>query len=527
MRTLCLTVGTVFLFLGFNASAQEVTFNDVKWSEFRYVRPIKDRGYWVIYEGEKLKKGKKEYHLTFYDYDLNVIKEQVLTLSKSMVFLDGGFNGEFFYTMFYEWIKGAPDGFTFYTFNKDGEEIAHKTLTRKSFNYTVYSTAAYPINVYPASDGFYAIFPIMKGAKGGYDIIKFDESVKQEWRKTVMPKKGVQNVMTATDAHGQLAFIVSIRPKLLTRQYDWNVVLLSSQDGKEIYNHELTDTKLRIAMSLYIEEDGSVIVGGNYIDGVKFKGNPDGVFFAKIGTDGKRVNESLEPWEAGLGKKVKQNANKGLLSSKPFLMFQTVQESASGDYLVVGETFYNAASAAGMAANLISHALGGDTEAMIDLVIEDFVILQYDGATGQLEAVSMINKFKSRYTVSAEFAGFLGAFYLNQVGFFDYIYTQKDVNGNPVLVYIDRDKSARDQQGLDKSKSKTFLGFANIADVSDVTVTKHSLTRRTAGDVVSEMLTGRPRLVEYVVESKPGSFMFCEYDRKEKTLKLSVEALEK
>lgn len=499
---------------GAMASAQQVTLTDVKWSEFRYVRPIEDKGYWVIYEGEKLKKGKKEYHVIFYDYDLNVIKEQVLTLSKYMVFVDGGYNGEFFYTMFYEWIKGAPDGFTFYTFNQAGEEIAHKTLTAKSFTYKVYSTVGSSIEVFPADDGFYAMFPIIKGAKGGYDIIKFDESVKQEWRKTVMPKKGIHNVMAATDAHGQLAVIIAKKAKMLSREFNWDVTLFASSDGKEIFNYDLTDTKLRIAMSLLIEEDGSVIVGGNYIDGTKFKGSPDGVFFTKIGPDGKKVNESLEDWDAGIGKKVKANSKKGLLASKPYLMFQTVEKSASGDYLVVGETFYNAVSKMGTAMNVLAIASGGETNSDIDLIIEDFVVLQFDGSDGQLEAVSMIDKFKSTYTVSSQYAGFLGAFYLSEAGLFDYVYTQEDEAGKPVLVYTDYDKSSREEQGLEKGESKAFIGFANIADVSDVTVTKHNLARKA-------------RIRDWVIESKPGSYLMVQYDKKEKTLMLNVEGLEK
>jgi hypothetical protein len=500
------------VFAGMTASAQSVTLNDVKWSEFRYVRPIEDKGYWVIYEGEKLKKGKKEYHVIFYDYDLNVIKDQVLSLSRSMVLLDGGYNGEFFFAMFYEWIKGSPDGFTFYTFNQEGEEIAHKTLARKSFTYNVYSAVGSSIEVFPADDGFYAMFPIMKGAKGGYDIIKFDESVKQEWRKTVMPKKGINNVMTATDAHGQLAVVVAKKPKMLSREFNWEVSLFSSSDGKEIFNYDLTDTKLRIATSLFIDEDGSVIVGGNYIDGVKFKGSPDGVFFTKIGPDGKKVSESLEDWDAGIGKKVKANSKKGLLASKPFLMFQTVEKSADGDYLVVGETYYNAISKMGTALNVLAVATGGETNNAIDIIVEDFVVLQFDGSTGQLEAVSMIDKFKSTYTVDGQYAGFLGAFYLDQAGLFDYVYTQDDEAGNPVLVYTDYDKSSREEQGLDKSESKSFIGFANIADVSDVQVSKHNLARKA-------------RIRDWVIESKPGSYLMVAYDKKEKTLSMSVEAL--
>jgi len=80
-----------------------------------------------------------------------------------------------------------------------------------------------------------------------------------------------------------------------------------------------------------------------------------------------------------------------------------------------------------------------------------------------------------------------------------YVSIQKDAEGNPVLVSNDR------------KKGQPYLGFINISVISKVKVDKHNLNKK-AEDT-------------WVVESKQGHYLIYEYEKKDKTLTMSVEKL--
>jgi hypothetical protein len=491
-------------------SAQQATIADVKASEMRYVRPIKDKGYWVITEGDKLKKGKREYRVVFYDHDLGVINDQTIPLSKNMIFIDGAYNGSDFFMLFAE-LVGLKVKLTMQTFDSGGEEIAQKSLDAKSFTNNVLITDIGAPQVYAGDGGFFVVLTEYKGLKYGYEVIKFDESLKTEWRKVMMPKKGAHGVVAAKEAHGQLALVVSKRDKLLTREAAGELVILSSNDGKQVLTYDLADSKYtRLALSVFVDDDGSLIVAGNYWDGTKIVGSPDGVFFTKVNAQGEKVLESMQHWDKDISKMLEDAADRGILTTKPYIMFQTVEKTAAGDYVAVGESFYNAVGSS-IAKSVALKMLNSDNDPVIDVVVEDFIIFQFDGQSGDLEAVTAIDKFKTTYSVHLAYAGFAGALYLKYYGYFDYLYTQKNSDGLPVLVFTDKDKSSREKQGLEKEESKYFVGFANIADISKVEVTKRNFKRK---------------IVDGVVESKPGHYLLYEYNKKEKALGLTVEALE-
>jgi len=384
--------------------------------------------------------------------------------------------------------------------------VAQKRIDGKSFSHDVMIGGIYTPQCYPADEGFFVVLTEYKGAKYGYEVMKLNESLKFDWRKVLVPKKGVHGVITAKEAHGQLALVVFKRDKLLTREASGEIMVLSSATGEKVLSYDLTDQKYtRLALSVFVDDDGSIITGGNYWEGTKLKGNPDGVFFLRIGTDGEKLLEAVEPWEEGLGKKVDASSNRGLFSTKPFLMFQTVEKAANGNYIVVGESYYNAVSAAGTATavgvKVLAAAAGGSarTEPTIDIVVEDFILLEFDKNSGAMKSVTAVAKERNRYTATVGYAGFAGALYLNYYGLFDYVYTQKDADGSPVLVYYDR------------KKGQPYLGFINISVGSNVKVDKHNLNKK-AEDT-------------WVVESKPGHYLIYEYEKKDKTLTMSVEKL--
>jgi hypothetical protein len=407
--------------------------------------------------------------------------------------------------------NGATWTMSMVTFDESGQKAGQRTISSKGRKNRAYMAPGSMPQVFAGDGGFFVIINIYKGMKFGYEVLKVDGEAKTDWESVMMPKKGAQGVAAANEAHGQLALITFKRDKLMTREATSDLVVMSSEDGKTLLTSDLTDGKhARLALSVFVDDDGSIILGGNYWEGTKLSGSPDGVFFRKVNAQGETMLESLERWDGGVSKLVNKAADRGILTTKPYLMFQTVEKSASGDYIAVGETYYNGIGG-GIAKSLAHKALSGETRAFIDIIVEDFVLLQFDGQTGELEAASTVDKFKSTYTADMAFAGFAGALYINYMGYFDYVYTQEGEDGTPVLVYTDFDRSSREKQGLDKSESKAFVGFADISDISNVTVSKHNFKRK---------------LWDGVVESKPGSYLVYEYNKKEKALTLTVEALE-
>jgi Family of unknown function (DUF6770) len=507
MRKLFMSLSLLILTVAI--SAQSVQINGVRNKEFRGVKAIMDgnvsTGYYTYYVNEKAKKGMIEFALEIYDLDLNLIKKTPIQLTKNSAMMGGEFNGKDFLFLFKDLSKKTN---TYISIDSKGKIIKKSVKTVKKM------ASAMGTAIYPSKDGkgFY-VTQMVKVKKWGYSVQKYDRNLTSLWKKTVTKPKGMIGVAAAEGGDGKFVVITTEKPTLMSKKVTGKILAYDSESGDKLFEENLYNGKItRIPSSFLIDREGNIVMAGMYFAGQKWHAkNSDGIYFTKLDQSGKVLFENSIDWDKGIQAALKATSRKFSIGSKPKVLFHDITEDKDGNYQVISETFRKTVKAA-----TVLGALGGNNgqDTPVGFTVMDFIIFNYD-AKGQPIDINKIEKPYKSILIAGSIAnagGVSSAYYMKSMGLFTFEFVAESASGEKAVVYTNFEKPKAAGSG------KPYIGVSSIKIGEESKTKKVPLTRKQVAWKTAGTKTG-------ALMSKKGKMCIYYYNKKEKTINLSIEDL--
>ncbi|MBL4654400.1 MAG: hypothetical protein JKY33_01075 [Bacteroidia bacterium] len=519
MKKITVLFSLIFIMISSISFAQEAEINNVRKKEFRGVRAIineqtkESQGYYIFYVDEKAEeKGMIKFILEIYDLDLKLLKKTPITITKRSVIDGSVFNGKNFFFLFNDtWKKKI----TYVVTDINGEIIKEKVVE-------IEKRATTTADVYPANDAFYIVKPF-KQKKLGYSITKIDKDLKEIWTVSNTPDKGLLSIEAVEAGSDRLILIELKRPSLISKKAYAKIMCLDDKTGKQLYEYPLFDGEATgIPSAFLIDKNGNVITGGMYFKGEKWKSvNSNGIFFLKLGPDGKKLVYKKVDWDEGIQELLKSSKNKLVIGSKPKVFFHDIVQAGDGGYQIISETFQKTMPAiSSRLGDIISGRYIGNINAKNDqgkfvkplrFVIMDFIIFNYN-KDGEISNLNKIAKDETKISIYPPYDSMPGlklAKAVKEFGYFDYAFTTK-VPGNDQEVMVSRNMSI----------GNPYIGVTSIEQGKDAATTKIPIKRKTA-----KQANSKEKDFVGVVKSKPGYICVFYYAKKEQTVHLYLDKI--
>lgn len=509
------------------SKAQDVTIENIssKVKKFRGVQAVENLGYYCFVLDEKSQRGYKFFNLHIWDYDLNEIAKATLELEKKSHILDAVYNGSHFMVAFYD---AKKDNVRFVSFDLNGTKVADVTADGIKTKFMMVED--YQPSFFSAGDnGFYVVIPD-KEKKFGYSVSLYSNDLKEQWVKAFFPEKGVEIVMDGKSNNDMLVLLKYSKASRMTKIAQVDMTAFSAKDGSALWTYDLSKPdRVMLPTELAINEKGNIGVAGMYFDGIKIKGmNSDGIFFAHVGSDGKELAMSSQPWDGELQKFLKES-KQSMTVGKPKVIFEDIiYEASTGQFKLVGEIFTT-----GTLGKVLS-MLSRDVDAETKITIEDIVVFTF-GSDGTVLDLYAVNKARTNVYIPTVYAGGLRiATALKQTGSLPFKYTSLDKNGDAIAFYIDKVKLDDDgnlvNQKLNSTigSQKTGVGMLNLnkSNASGAVVNYLPLSKKAGKiDEKSDVDFDSKRSIISVTESKPGFVLISQFSKPSESLNLYLEEI--
>lgn len=488
-------------------NAQEATLTDIPARKFEGVKEIEGIGYYTFYFEGKAKKGKRDFVLVIYDYDLNEINTAKVNLPKHVVLVDGVFNGSHLLIGF---IDARKKKVTYITFDSKGNKVKERYDDVK--NKQILTDPQFRPRLFGGEDGSFFIVKVIKEKKYGFQVEKVDSDLGSVWIKSYVPKKGLVIPVDAVNENGVLAIMsVQYEKRINKKRYDVNLSAFNTDSGDHMYEATVNNSKyFPVPSSLTVDSDQSVVLGGMYYEGEKEKRkNSDGVFLSKYDVAGKKVFFKTTGWDQGLQKMVKSSINKEFLSGKPMVLFHDIESTADG-YRVIGESFRKAVDGLQTAMSLV----GGGGNINMKFSVFDFTIFNFE-KDGKVAGMDIIPKEPRNIDLESIMDGGLFtstmyiAKYLEKFGYFGYRFTTEDASGEDAIVYYNL------PGGTIKLKVRPYFAIAKFSDPENPI--KYDIRGK------DRKFAKRLGQIGVLDSDKGGQVLLYNYDRKEKAVTMWIE----
>ncbi|MEM7103349.1 MAG: DUF6770 family protein [Bacteroidota bacterium] len=509
----------------FGAIAQDLTVSNVspKMRKFRGVEAVEGLGYYCFAMDEKSKKGYKIFKLYIWDYDLKQIAKSSVELPKKSFVVDAVYNGENFLVAMYD---SKKDKIITLAYNKEGKKVAEievdgiktKFMTLDDYRPSYYADHG---------RGFYAVIPD-KEPKFGFNIIKYDNDLKEQWRSSYFPDKGLQVVMDAESDADKLVILKLSKGSKMSKKVDVDLTAFSGTDGKELWTANFNKSdKVLLPTELAINKNKEVSAAGMYFDGSKIGGvNSDGVFFTHLAPDGKEIGHTSQSWKGKLQNFLKMSKS-SFTVGKPKVVFEDIiYDEATGQIKLIGELF--TINTAGKVLGMLS----GNTNTETKVSIEDLVVFTFT-EEGEFTDFYGVNKARTNiFLPNTTSGGVRIAQLLKQSGSLPYRFTGLNAEGEAIAFYLDylREKDGKlvSAKLKDFNAGKVGVGMLNLRNstAEDFEVKYLPMSKKAANkDKESDVAFDSKRSIINVTESRPGMVLISELSKKTGDLNLFLESV--
>ena len=523
MKNLKLVTLLLFVCLITSSSifAQTKTFNDVLSMSLRNAGTITDnnevKGYFFFYMKDKVNRKMNTYFLSILDQNLNEIGSKEITDSKHILLIEGKYNGQ---KIMLKFLDTKTKEFSFKSFDKSAklENSDMKTVTKQEM-YSVMAPGAGK-TLFSVEGAGFLDYTVRKNKKAGYEIEFFpSDGNSEKWIYETDPE--AKSHLSPTFLHANKKVVISSilnRPKASMKGSFYSITSNSMKDGKRLWDTKLEDDTYELALlNTYVDEDkNQVTLFGSYFkkDANMKKAKSLGLFSIILdASNGTIINRNYISWMEDAGEFVEIN-DKGKIKSIGYVYFHKFIRTADGRIFAIGEQYrkaVNAGAIAGMVAiTALAAATGGSASSdvsVMKMVVEDFYIFEFN-QDFTLKDIKVFEKGKTNI-VLAEGMGILSptllAQYIKMTGQFDYYFTQTEDNGEVMHIgYLDYDKSQEKDE-------KRYFGAITYAD----------------GEFTSDkvLLKTKKKTSITVLPAKSGHVIIIEYNRKEKTMDMRLEAI--
>jgi hypothetical protein len=469
------------------------------------------KGYYFLYESDKIDKHTSEYTLQLLDQNLNRVKNIKFQDSKELFLLESAFNGNSLAFLFRNDDAQTLDmkvydleGKLKYTYSNGFDKRTEDLMKQ----YAAFRTEdGMNKNVFDVGEqGYVSVMPLRDGSQRTYEMDFFSSKSRRQW--TYVPddqdKFSSATYMGCTDS--LIILEVLKKARLFGGGVTSHLVGINFVTRKKQFELEQTDTSDTKILPDYvgpIEGSGNLMVVGAY-NGKDQKSllsdYGQGLAFYEITTTGKIVNRTLNSWANDFGKYLPVNSG-GKIDKVGYLCIHKVIRTPDNKVFIVGEGYKREASAGKIAATALGFYSG-----VSKIEVTDMVMMQFDERL-RVTGATIYDKKNNAAALPGNAADInsqhMLAMFMKMVGAFDYEFTTADQdNSNFTVCYSDYERSS-------EYHGQTF----NAIHYDGQKLNTDKIELKTKASVMR------------IFPAKPGSVMILEYFKKEKRLDLRLEKL--
>lgn len=473
------------------------------------------KGYFFLYQSDKIDKRTNEYTLQVLDQNLNKVREIKFEDSKKLNLLEASYNSNSLAFLFKNEDNKTLDmkiysleGKLKYSYSNEYDKRTDDLMKTYATLHTDEGTNQNVFDV--GGHGYVSVLPLRDGKSRTYEVNYYSSEAKKQW--TYQPQDDSERFATAEYLGGTDSLIlleVMKKDRVLSGKMKATLVGINYMTRKKVFELEDTDDKYIYLPTTVIpaKEKGQLLVIGSYF----IKGDNIAKDFSKgmavitMNSEGKILNKTYNSWAGDFGKYLSTN-NKGKIDNVGFLYIHKVIQTPEGKTFIVGEGYKRQANAAGIAGTVLTTALGGRSNmGVTKIVVTDFVMMELDknyklsGATvyeknNRTVEASSASDFNSQHQI---------ALMVKMMGGFDYEFTTGEADNSTFTVcYSNYEKSS-------EYKGQTFNAV------------RYNGSKFNTDKIELKSKASRSR----VFPAKPGSVMIMEYFKKEKRLDFRLEKL--
>jgi hypothetical protein len=474
------------------------------------------KGYFFLYQTDKIDRKTNEYVLQILDQNLNPVKDIRFQDSKKVYMLEAAYNGGSLAFLFQNADTKTLDmkiydleGQLKYTYSRAYDKRTADLMNTYS---TLHSDEGTNQNVFNMENhGYVSVLPLREGQQRTYELDFYSSETKKQW--SYVPTDNVERFAHAEYLGSTDSLIIMLETKKRTgtaRKLSASLVgidIYARKKAFEIEDNEADAYKFFPSSVKALREKGTFLVMGTYFDQNANVGKDPslGMGIYEISKKGKVISKTYNSWAGDFAQYLPTN-RKGKVDKVGFLYIHKMLQTADGKLFAIGEGYKRTVSGAGVALTALG-ALGGYYRAgsTTQMVVTDMVMMEFDDHFKVSSAtifdktnnvVDMLggNDFISQHAMALN---------LRATGAFDYEFTTVEPdNSNFTVCYSDWERS-KEYKGMTFNAIR-YNGNKYITDKL-------------------ELKSAAKRMK--VFPAKPGSVMVLEYFKKEKKIDLRLEKI--
>jgi hypothetical protein len=473
------------------------------------------KGYFFLYQSDKIDKHTNEYTLQILDQNLNKVKDIKFQDSKKVILLEAAYNGNSLAFLFknddsnvLEMKVYDTDGKLKYSYTRDYDKKTEDLMKRYETMHTDEGTNQ---NVFDLGDqGYVSVLPLRDGKQRTYEVDFYSSGAKKQW--TYVPNDDDERYANAEFLGGTDSLIileVMKKNRALSGKVTAHLVGINYvTKRKEFDIDNENDTYTFVPSSVvHTNENGKLMVMGSYFDKTAniVKDFSLGLAIYEMNSKGKILNKTYNSWAGDFARYLPTNS-KGKIDDVGYLYIHKLIQTPDGKVFIVGEGYKRQASAGGIALKTLGMLGGVRTNVgATKIVVTDMVIMEFNDKykvtnatiyekTKNTAEASEMSDYSSQHAI---------AIYLKMVGAFDYEFTTGDAdNSNFAVCYSDWVRTS-------EYKGQTFNSI------------RYNGSKFTTDKIELKSKASRMK----VFPAKAGSIMILEYFKKEKRLDFRIEKL--
>ncbi|RBL92509.1 DUF6770 family protein [Chitinophaga flava] len=473
------------------------------------------KGYYYLYQSDKIDRKTNEYTLQILDENLNKGKDIKFEDTKRLSLLESSFNGN---TLAFLFKNGEDRTLEMKIYDLDGKlkytytrPYTKKTDALMKQYETLHTDEGMNQNVFElGSKGFVSVMPLRDGRDVTYEVDVYSSDKKKMWTYTPEDDKerfAQAEFLMATDS---LIFLeVTKKNRKMSGSGTAHLVCINHETKKKVFDldDENDDVTFVPSSILPAKGNGKFIVMGSYFDKEAniLKDFSKGLAIYELDASGKVLNKTYNSWNKEIAHYLPTNS-KGKIDKIGFLYVHKLIQTPDGKIFVVGEGYKRQADGVGIALTALS-VMGRrpGNAGVTKIVITDLVIMEFDKSF-KLKGASIYEK-RDNTAALGEVADYNSqhalAMLIKMQGYFDYEFTTGNPDDNNFVVcYSDWEKTA-------DYKGKTFNSI------------RYNGTKFTKDKIELKSKASRMQ----VLPAKSGSVMIMEYFKKDKRLDFRIEKL--
>jgi hypothetical protein len=472
------------------------------------------KGYFFLYQSDKIDKHTNEYTLQILDENLNKVRDIKFEDSKKLSLLEAAYNGGSLAFLFKNGDDKTLDmkvydidGKLKYTYSREYDKRTNDLMNRYE---TLHTDEGTNQNVYNTGNhGYVSILPLRDGKLRTYEVDYYSSEEKKQWSYNPADEEHYANAEFLGSTDSLIILEVMKKSRALSGKPSAHLVGINLLTKKEEFDLDNENDEYTFVSSGVekIKGTGNIMIFGSYFtkgDNI-VKDNSKGQAIYVIDSKGKILDKIYNSWGEDFAKYLPTNS-KGKIDKIGYMYIHKVLQMPDGKMFVVGEGYKRQASAGGIAVNMLGALAGARTGVGVTkIVTTDMVMMEFDDKY-KIKNATIYDKTNN----TAEFSSMSDnnsqhaiGLYLKMTGAFDYEFTTGDIDNNNFSVCYG------DWVSNSEYKGQTFNAIRYNGS-------KFSTDKIELKSKASSLK---------VFPAKQGSIMIMEYFKKDKRLDFRLEKL--